>query len=82
MATDAQNIQTRLSRVYAELAALETIAADDRATMTYSDGQQSYDYNAYVSLLTDQAERLEKLYGTVLARTAGPWNVNTGTVRG
>lgn len=82
MATDLENIATRLGRIYAELAGLKTIAADQAADMTFTEGGQTYSFNEYAAFLGDQAEKFEKLYGQVQNRTQGPFNVNTGTVRG
>jgi hypothetical protein len=81
VATDAENIATRLGRIYAELAGLKTIAADARAQFTYTEGQSTYDYDGYVRRLLEEARELEELWVKVNIRASGPFDVKQ-VVRG
>lgn len=66
MATDLENLRTRRSTIYSELAALSS-------KKTYSIDGQSVDHNAFRKSLLEELAKINEL----IAAAEGPWEVES-----
>jgi hypothetical protein len=81
----AELLRTAAAQAAARLAELDAVAVDQRARMTYTDGQQQYGWNEYRAALLAQVKdtgaALESLAKADQV-AAGPFTVRSGGVRG
>lgn len=71
------NLEVALENATARLAELDSVSVTERARMTYTEGQQTYDWNGYRAALIQQIMQMRESQANIAALA---WN-EVGCVR-